>query len=31
MKYEFYVYTQEGDDVWHWDLKQTDKVIHIVS
>lgn len=31
MKYEFYVYTQEGDDVWHWDLKQTDKVIQDIN
>mgnify|MGYP003653984284 CR=1 FL=1 len=31
MKYEFYIYTKEGDDVWHWDLKQTDKVIQDVN
>lgn len=27
MLYEFYIYSKEGDDVWHWDLNQTDKVI----
>jgi len=26
MFYEFYIYTKSGDDVWYWDLKDTDKV-----
>jgi len=26
MEYEFYINTKSGDEVWHWDLKDTDKV-----
>ena len=24
---EFYIYTKEGFDTWHWDLDQTDGVV----
>jgi len=27
MLYEFYIYSNDGDDVWHWDLKEIDQVI----
>ena len=26
MKYEFYIYTDHGEDVWYWDLKDYKKV-----
>ena len=26
-KYEFYIYSEAGEDVWCWDLNQTNKVI----
>jgi len=25
---EFYINTKDGEDVWHWDLDQTDLVVH---
>jgi len=31
MKYEFYIYTKDGDDVWHWNLNQNDKVINDIK
>lgn len=31
MKYEFYIYSKEGDDVWHWNLTQTKKVIEDIK
>jgi len=27
MKYEFYIYTKDGNDVWCWDINQNTKVI----
>jgi hypothetical protein len=26
MKYEFMIFTQDGNSVWHWDLKQHERV-----
>ena len=26
MKYEFMIYTEDGNAVWHWDLKQYERV-----
>jgi len=27
LHYEFYISTKDGDDCWHWDLKQYQRVI----
>ena len=31
MIFEFYIYSKDGDDVWHRDLNQPDKVINDIK
>ena len=31
MSYEFYIFSKEGDEVWQWDMHQTDKVINDIK
>lgn len=31
MNYEFYIYSKEGDEVWHWDIYQIDQVINDIK
>lgn len=31
MKYEFYIYTKNGEDCWHWNLKDYKKVIKDIN
>jgi len=31
MKYEFYVYINEGDETWNWDLKDYKKVVRDIK
>lgn len=27
MKYEFYIYSKSGEDIWHWNIDQIDEVL----